>query len=119
MPYLRLLEQLLASVPGSVAALLLDPNGEVVVESGPGLDRDRHRLIGAYQGIALDSARKATVRYEVGPIDCLVYRYAMGSVVLRPLREGYYLVLALSPEANLGRGLHFSAAAKVDLDAEL
>jgi hypothetical protein len=40
-------------------------------------------------------------------------------MVLRPLREGYYLVLALSPEANLGRGLHFSAAAKVDLDAEL
>lgn len=119
MPYLRLLEQLLASVPGSMAALLLDPNGEVVVESGPGLDRERHRLIGAYQGIALDAARKATARYDVGPIDCLVYRYATGSVVLRPLRDGYYLVFALSPEANLGRGIHFSAVAKVDLDSEL
>jgi predicted regulator of Ras-like GTPase activity (Roadblock/LC7/MglB family) len=119
LPYLRLLEQLLASVPGALAALLLDPNGEVVVESGPGLDRDRHRLIGAYQGIALEAARKAVARYDVGAIACLVYRYAAGSLILRPLRDGYYLVVALGPEANLGRGIHFSAEAKTDLDAEL
>jgi predicted regulator of Ras-like GTPase activity (Roadblock/LC7/MglB family) len=116
-PYLRLLERLLASVPGAQAALLLDPNGEVVVEAGAQLIR--HRLIGAYQGIALATARKAIERYEVGPLACLVCRYASASLILRPLRDGYYLLVSLAPEANLGRGIHFSAEAQAGLDAEL
>ena len=119
MPYLRLLERLLASVPGAKAALLLDANGEVVVEAGPSVDRDRHRLIGAYQGLALSTAQKAIERYDVGGIGCLVFRYAAGSLILRPLRDGYYLVMSLTPEASLGRGIHFSAEIVKDLDAEL
>jgi predicted regulator of Ras-like GTPase activity (Roadblock/LC7/MglB family) len=117
LPYLRLLERLLASVPGALAALLLDPNGEVVVEAGAELDR--HRLIGAYQAIALAATRKANERYDVGPLGCLVCRYASASLILRPLRDGYYLLVSLAPEANLGRGLHFSAEAQAGLDDEL
>lgn len=119
MPYLRLLEQLLALVPGALAALLLDANGEVVVEAGPRAERDRHRLIGAYQGISLMTARKAISRHEGGAISCLIYRYASYSVILRPLRDGYYLLLSLAPEASLGRGMHYSAEIGVELDAEL
>lgn len=119
MPYLRLLERLLASVPGALAALLLDANGEVVVEAGPRVDRDRHRLIGAYQGLALSTFQKATERYEVGGIGCLVFRYKAGTLVLRPLRDGYYLVMSLGPETSLGRGIHFSAEIGHALDAEL
>lgn len=119
MPYLRLLERLLASVPGALAALLLDSNGEVVVEAGPRVERDRHRLIGAYQGLALSTARQATARYDVGGIRCLVFRYVSGTLVLRPLRDGYYLVMSLAPDASLGQGVHFAAEVGVDLDAEL
>ena len=119
MPYLRLLEQLLASVPGALAALLLDANGEVVVDAGPRVERDRHRLIGAYQGLALSALRQATLPYDVGGIRCLVFRYAAGTLILRPLRDGYYLVMSLAPEANLGRAIHYSAEIGVDLDAEL
>ena len=119
MPYLRLLERLLASVPGALAALLLDANGEVVVEAGPRVERDRHRLIGAYQGLALSALRQATEPYDVGGIRCLVFRYAEGTLILRPLRDGYYLVMSLAPEANLGRGVYFSAQIGNDLDVEL
>src|SRR6185295_1928958 len=53
MPYARILQDLLQSVPGARAALLLDSEGEVVVQVGA---RDeRHRLIAAYQGITLGS----------------------------------------------------------------
>lgn len=119
MPYLRLLERLVASVPGALAALLLDANGEVVVEAGPRVDRDRHRLIGAYQGLALSTFQKATERYDVGGIGCLVFRYKAGTLVLRPLRDGYYLVMSLAPEAILGRGIRTSAEIQKSLDAEL
>jgi predicted regulator of Ras-like GTPase activity (Roadblock/LC7/MglB family) len=118
-PYLRLLERLLASVPDASAALLLDGNGEVVVEAGPRVDRDRHRLIGAYQGIALHTARQSMERHDVGAISCLVCRYRSGSVILRPLRDGYYLLVALTPEAGLGRALYVSGEIGRELDVEL
>jgi predicted regulator of Ras-like GTPase activity (Roadblock/LC7/MglB family) len=119
LPYLRLLGQLLASVPGAQAALLLDPSGEVVVETGNRLDRDRHRLIGAYQGIALYTARQATERWQGGAISCLVCRYSAATLLLRPLRDGYYLVMALAPDANLGRAFHVSSEIGAELDAEI
>jgi hypothetical protein len=49
--YLSLLEELVKSVRGAEAALLLDAEGEVVVDTGP--RSERHRLIGAYQGLVL------------------------------------------------------------------
>ena len=107
------------AIRGSQAALLLDANGEVVVEAGPRVDRDRHRLIGAYQGLALSTLQKATERYDVGGIACLVFRYKEGTLVLRPLRDGYYLVMSIAPEAILGRGIHYSAEIQASLDAEL
>ena len=119
MPYLRLLERLRASVPGALSALLLDANGEVVVEAGPRVERDRHRLIGAYQGLALSALRQATLPYDVGAIRCLVFRYTAGSLILRPLRDGYYLVMSLAPEASPGQGIHFAAEIGAELDAEL
>ena len=117
MPYLALLERLLRSVAGAQAALLLDAEGEVVVEAGA---RDeRHRLIAAYHGIALATAQKATARYSVGAIRHIVCRYSWGNVILCPLKDGYYLLVSLSPDASLAKGVHYSAFAQEGLDAEL
>lgn len=117
MPYLRLLERLLHAVDGLDAALLLDAQGEVVVEAGA---RDeRHRLIGAYQGIGLAMAQRTTARFAAGRINYMVCRYAWGSVILRPLKDGYYLAVHLSSGAILAQAIWHSAKAQADLDAEL
>jgi predicted regulator of Ras-like GTPase activity (Roadblock/LC7/MglB family) len=117
MPYQRLLAKLLAAVSGSQAALLLDAQGEVVVEAG--LQDERHRLIAAYQGISLATAQRTSSRYGVGDIGYLVCRYASGSVILRPLKDGYYLVVSLAAEAQLPRAVHHSALAQEALNVEL
>ena len=49
----------------------------------------------------------------------MVCRYAWGSVILRPLKDGYYLVLSLSSDASLAQAIRHSAVAQEDLDAEL
>lgn len=116
-PYLRLLERLLRTITGSQAALLLDAQGEVVVETGA--RDDRHRLIAAYQGIGLAMAQRATARFATGPIGYMVGRYAWGSVLLRPLKDGYYLVISLSPEAGLAQAVRHSATIQEDLAKEL
>ena len=80
---------------------------------------ERHRLIGAYQGIALAAARRILDRYQAGELGLVLCRYAKGTVILRPLEDGYYLVLALGPEASLAQGLRRTAETSERLRAEL
>ena len=102
---------------GAHAALLLDAEGEVVVEAGA---RDEpQRLIAAYHGITLAAVQRTSARYAAGDIQLVVCRYAGGSVIMRPLKDGYYLVLSLGPEASLARGLHHSSLAQESLNEEL
>ena len=117
MPYQKLLDTLVRSVDGAQGAILLDANGERVVESGE--RRERLRLIGAYQGIALARARDVRDRYATGEVRHIVCQYTDGHVLSRPLRDGYYLVLALALSANLGQALYRSAEAEERLNAAL
>ena len=117
MPFQQLLDGLTQQVNGVQGALLLDSEGEVAFETGA---RDeRHRLIGAYQGIALQLARKTTRRYAVGTIRYSVCRYEWGQVVLRPLNDGYYLLISLAPEVGLANALQRSEALQERLNREL
>jgi predicted regulator of Ras-like GTPase activity (Roadblock/LC7/MglB family) len=117
MPYQSLLDALVRAVDGAQGAVLMDSQGEVVVESGDG--HERHRLIGAYQGIALAGLKKTGERCDTGPLCYVHCRYSDGQVILRPLKDGYYLVLSLSPLANVGQGLHKSAQTQARVNVEL
>ena len=117
MPYQRILDELLKSVGGH-AALLLDAYGEVVVEAGA---KDmRHRLIGAYQGIGLATARKTMAKHGgTGPIRYMLCRYVAGVVILRPLKDGYYLVLSMPVDGRVAEGIHRSELTQDKLNQEL
>jgi predicted regulator of Ras-like GTPase activity (Roadblock/LC7/MglB family) len=116
-PYRRILETLLARVPGARTALLLDAQGEVVVGAGD-LD-ERQRLIGAYQGIALGMVTRAADRLGVGEVQSLVWRHEGGSVVLATLKDGYYLVVSLGPAALPAVAVRHCEEARERLDAEI
>jgi predicted regulator of Ras-like GTPase activity (Roadblock/LC7/MglB family) len=105
------------SVPGAEGALLLDSEGEIVVQAGPG--GYRHRLIGAYQGITLAIARRAAARHGIGAIQSLTCRYTQSALVLRPLKDGYYFVLALAPGFGVALAERRSDDTRVLIDREL
>ena len=117
MPYKAILEELVRSVDRLDGALLLDSTGELVMASGDvGM---RHRLIGAYQAIVVAQAQRAAARHALGEVRCLVWRYSDGTVIVRPLKDGYYLVASVGPEGDVARGLHRSADVQARLNAEL
>jgi hypothetical protein len=89
---------------------MLDATGEVVAAAGA--SDERHRLIGIYQGIVLAAARRALGRVPAGDIECVVTRYEAHTLILRPLRDGYYVVVTLGPGADVPRGIRRSAAAQ-------
>jgi predicted regulator of Ras-like GTPase activity (Roadblock/LC7/MglB family) len=115
MPYQRLLDELVRTVQAG-GALLLDADGEVVVEGG-GRD-DRLRLIGAYQGLALGAVRRTVARQGGGAIEYVLCRYAAATVIVRPLKDGYYLVLSVPAGGRVGEGLHHSGRTQEDLNRE-
>lgn len=117
MPYRRILEALLARVAGARTALLLDPQGEVVV--GAGDLGERPRLIGAYQGIALGMATRTADRFGGGNVQSLVWRHDGGTVVLTTLKDGYYLVVSLGRESIPAVAVRHCEEARARLEAEL
>ena len=117
MPYQRILDELLRSVGGH-AALLLDAEGEVAIQAGT-FDQ-RHRLIGAYQGIGLATARRTMAKHGgTGPIRYMLCRYVAGVVILRPLKDGYYLVLSMPVDGRVAEGIHRSELTQERLNQEL
>lgn len=117
MPYQKLLDGLVRDIPGALSAQLLDSEGEVAIHSG--VADERHRLIGAYQGIHLSLTRQAMERHGMGPIRYLVCRYDGAQVILRPLKDGYYLVVSLAPDAGLALGVERSAGVQRRMNQEL
>jgi predicted regulator of Ras-like GTPase activity (Roadblock/LC7/MglB family) len=117
LPYRRILEALLARIAGARTALLLDAQGEVVVGAGQ-LD-ERQRLIGAYQGITLGMVSRAAQRVGVGEVKALVSRHSGGAVVLTTLRDGYYLVVSLGPNAVTALAVRHAEEARQQLNREI
>ena len=116
MPYQRLLDELIRSVRAD-AALLMDEEGEVAIQSG---ERDeRHRLIGAYQGIGLSTARKTLARHDGSPIRYMLCRYTAAAIILRPLKDGYYLVVSFPQGGRIAEGIHHSERIQEKLNREL
>jgi predicted regulator of Ras-like GTPase activity (Roadblock/LC7/MglB family) len=112
-----LLNDLCRAISGAHGALMLDAGGEVV--AGSDASDDRLRLIGAYQGIALATAHKTAERYAGGAISSLVARHASGTVISRPLKDGYYLIIALAPEAPVALAEYRSTRACELLNDEI
>jgi len=117
MPFQGLLEGLVRSVDGAQSVVMMDATGEVVFQAGDG--DERHRLIGAYQGIALVRLRVAEEQCGTGPLRQLHGRYSGGHVILRPLKDGYYLVMSVAPRGNLGQAFHRLAEAQARIAEEL
>jgi predicted regulator of Ras-like GTPase activity (Roadblock/LC7/MglB family) len=116
-PYKAILDELVRSVDRVEGALLLDGMGELVIAAGSA--EMRHQLIGAYQGIVLGQAQRMAGRHLLGNVRYLLWRHGGGTVIVRPLKDGYYLVVSVAPEGDVARGLHRSAAVQERLNEQL
>ena len=77
-----------------------------------GASDERRRLIAIYQGIALAAVRRTLRPLRAGDIQYVLTRYEVETLILRPLREGYFVMVSLGPGADVALGVHRSAAAQ-------
>jgi hypothetical protein len=99
----QILDELLVTTRGALAALFLDFEGETVALV---CDRDLSdhglRILGAYQGIFLDRLRTLCTNAGAGePLRFKIQFEAM-SVMSYDVKDGYYVVLLVDDTFNEG-----------------
>jgi predicted regulator of Ras-like GTPase activity (Roadblock/LC7/MglB family) len=96
-----ILADLLAHVDGAVAAVFLDWEGETVeLMSAHSLERDELKIMGAQQGILLRHLRRMCDTNRLGPPHRFKIEYTRATVLSCDLKDGYYVVLVVSPDSN-------------------
>jgi predicted regulator of Ras-like GTPase activity (Roadblock/LC7/MglB family) len=105
-PFTELLSDLVSRVDGALGAAFIDSYGEAVQCVAADGDEDHVKLMGAYQGIALGTSRGITSQLEAGEVDYCFTAYENAAFLVKALDHDYFLMLILSPEANVGKGIY-------------
>lgn len=98
-----ILNEMLVTTAGALAALFLDYEGETV-ELVCDRDLNDHdlRILGAYQGIFLTRLRAMCSQTGAGEPQRFKIEFAENSVLSFDVKDGYYLVLLVDGTANEG-----------------
>jgi predicted regulator of Ras-like GTPase activity (Roadblock/LC7/MglB family) len=105
-PFSTLLAELVESVDGSIGAAFIDNYGEAVQSHSVSGDDEYMQLMGAYQGLTLQTSRAVMRELEAGDIEYYFAAYENASFLVKALEQDYFLMLALGPEANIGQGIY-------------
>jgi predicted regulator of Ras-like GTPase activity (Roadblock/LC7/MglB family) len=106
MSFAKLLEELVDSVYGARGAIFLDKDGEVVQRYLAHRTKLELDLIGAYHGITLSSCRRFSDEADLGAVDVMICQYQDLTCLIQTLSAGYFILLALSPQSNLGQAIY-------------
>ncbi len=104
MPFSKILSAMVDSVEGALGAIFMDSECEYVQYYGQ-IDSFRQKLMGAYQGILLGLVRNAGQKLDIQTLTILVTEYEHAKFVTKTLKSGYFIVLVMGPESNIGKGL--------------
>lgn len=98
-----ILDELLVTTHGALAALFLDWEGETV-ELVCDRDLSDHalRILGAYQGIFLDQLRTLCAHAGVGTPRRFKLQFEAMTVMSYDVKDGYYVVLLVDATSNEG-----------------
>jgi predicted regulator of Ras-like GTPase activity (Roadblock/LC7/MglB family) len=107
MPFRDLLRQLVAGVEGASGAVLLESAGEAVQwHAVDERETERLRLRCAYVGVVLQNSNAIAARAGVGRGLYMVLQYDGASFIAQMVERDYFLVIELSPLANVGQALY-------------
>jgi predicted regulator of Ras-like GTPase activity (Roadblock/LC7/MglB family) len=113
------LEEIVKQVEGAVACSVMGFDGIAIdthLVSDPGVDVNT--VLIEYSNV-LAKLKEATASLEAGSMSEVAIATVKLTTIARLLTPEYYLVLALSPEGNMGKGRYALRIAAPKLKAEL
>ena len=120
-PFRRMLGELVARAPGARGAVFCDYEGEFVelVVGDPALSAYDMRVFGAQMAAVWSSLQNGSRERGAGGIVEMRLGCAGGTLLCRSLRDGYYVVLLVSPGAASGPAAFALRHAAAAMAAEL
>ena len=118
MPFKKLLNELVETVPGGRGAIIVDWEGEAVDQAGP-MDEYELKLVGAHKGVILHNLRDVVGRLGKEDLQEVVVTTRNLQILILPVTVDYFLVVALSPGDILGRALFESRRCVDELKKEI
>ncbi len=103
MAFREILEEVVVSVDGSIAATLMGADGIAVaqhVRDGQAFDVEG---LGAEYSKVVDEVKRASAALNFGDVEEVVVGTPSMDVILRMLTPEYYIAFAVKSNANLGR----------------
>ena len=104
MSFQKILQPLIKDVEGAIAVIFVDADGEAIDHYSRIPEYDI-RLLGAYKSIIIKNIQETSDRLELGSIREIVIFLDEAVLILSPVSEGYFLLLFMQPESNLGKGI--------------
>lgn len=104
------------------AAVLMGPDGIAIDEATTGAEAEASEeasVLGVELGRILDEMRKAADSAGVGGLREVQVRFGGAWVLLHPVDDETYVVLALSPEGNIGKARYLLRRHQLALRDEL
>ena len=99
----QILDQLLVTTGGALAAIFLDWEGETVeLVCDRDLSDHELRILGAYQGVFFDRLRQMCTHVGAGEPKRFKIEFARKSVLSYDIKDGYYVVLLVDSSFNEG-----------------
>ena len=102
--FARILEQVVAAIPGARGAIFVDWEGEAV-DAFSRLSYTGIRLVGAHWGVVYNQLKLAMQRLRLGAPVELVLRFAREQVIIRRVTDDYLALVTLESGADFGRAL--------------
>jgi predicted regulator of Ras-like GTPase activity (Roadblock/LC7/MglB family) len=112
------LKKMVDVIPGARGAIFADWEGESVDFHYPGPEYDI-KLVGAHQGILLGLMNEVSNSCGMGEVRCMLVGTSRGKLVVRPVKDGYYLGVLLGPYANGGLAMRAVDEAAAELMDEI
>ena len=122
MSFESILGQVLNECPGAVGAALMGSDGVPIAEVAASAPRDvgdEVSLLGIEFGRILDEARKAADAAGAGMVLELAVQTERFHVLIQAVDRDTYLVLALTPEGNVGKGRYLMRRHQLAIREEL
>ncbi|MEK6679934.1 MAG: roadblock/LC7 domain-containing protein [Nitrospirota bacterium] len=104
MSFQAILQPLIKDVEGAIGIIFVDADGEAVDHYSRIPEYDM-KLLGAYKSIIIKNIQETSDRLELGGIREIVIFLDEAVLILSPVAEGYFLLLFMQPESNLGKGI--------------
>lgn len=101
----KTLEEIIERTEGSLGALIMGIDGIAVEQVMPRAGQEANLDIAAAELTSLIKSTQVSGRNTgLGEVGEIVVSFAQANIIMRLLSNEYFLLLALSPDSNLGRG---------------